>query len=311
MLTTILNNYSSGTYYGVDFETNLINLEPDEGSSYKNMLSVNTMGSSGHYTMKAYMPPFPMIPQYIAELGTMFYSSEAERKIALEKFGTGKKIIASYVGDLAEILRGCFKVVINLSDREFYMVSDTRELIEIPKADFEYKRLFMVNNNLTDQNFETHDYIVVSTVLKYNGREKPTISSYEYIPIPKNAIRKNDPIFLSTAGVIIFDSRTSAQNFIDTYKGSISEFLFQKALEASDRVHKEDIQKIANRMTNDKKTITQTVLVLLGTTAIGAIVDRLVQYAIEKSTEKKEPPNPEALQNIVSACVNFAQNFRR
>ena len=246
----------------------------------------------------------PMVdfPMFIPELGIVCYANRAERDKALERYGSGSNIVSLYYSAQMPFMQGSYKIMVNLSDRDYFFISGSN-VYKLPKYSPEFRNKYISSANISSDKLETHDLIIVVTVLRHDSLERPEIVQYDDQFIPKN-LKTREPILFVTNGLILFNDRSAAEEFIVEYNGDFVDYFIAKALAEVGKQHRDEMEDVYRKTREDKSAIMRNALLLAGTTVVGVVAEKVIQTAIVKK-------DPETITSIFKTIGGFAQAFCR
>lgn len=295
---TYMKNYTNATLYGVSYTGKFFNLVP-EMSMMSNQMSNNPGDNiSGIYILTTvrmteftnmYLPtaldgrwagaPFEQNPTFIPELGCVLFATEKERMDNVEKYGDPTKLIKGYNAGCLPLINSSYVSVTALNiDKEFYMMNG-RNVVRLPNENkldaSEYNRRY----GITPEMLDVYYIFIMSTICRGNGRSKQTKDSdvsWEMKKIDKSSIKPDEPIICANNGLVIFESKEDADNFIDTY-GNVGNYFIDKGLEATHKIHEKEIRELNERASKDKKGMVSTFQVMGGTSVVSILTENVIK----------------------------------
>lgn len=280
---SFIKNFTDKTYYGITSNGSMFTLLPE----YQ-MYGTNISGNGGIYVetkvvsdgnridnlaSKMYEPPLPKYPLYIEEHNVVIFASAEERSKTAEMYDNGQKLVKSYAAGMVNLINASYKAITCLnSDRQFYTLSNSG-IVKIPTADDKYITEVLRKNHLAMEILDTSLVFILNTVIKNtktDGGQREAIVNTEIKIIEKRKIIKGEPIVTESEGIIIFDGRQNAEDFINKY-GTISNYMIKKALSVTNKIHQEEIADLNEQVKKDKRGMVET-FGLMGITSVISIL---------------------------------------
>lgn len=282
MIAKQLFNHSQTNLFAIDADDQKYTIIPSE--TYRGCLEYIAVTGAFETSRRVMSAPIPGLPIFVPEMALMVYATEQEREEAIKKFGSGRLLINTTFSGYLPIMQGSYKVIVNLSDNDYYYV-ENRTVYKLPKYDASFRSSYTSNQSIPLEKMDSNDLIVVSTILRHDGVDKPIVISYENQFINKN-IHTDDPILFVTNGLILFKTQQAGEKFIEKYNDFVDYFI-EKSLESVEEEHKKDMDKLREQNRREKSSIMKNALLLSGTTILGVIVEKLITYLLNKNEKKK------------------------
>lgn len=293
-----LKNYTPNTFFGVTSSGKLFNLAPENPSSA--MMS-GTGGVTGIYVVSAiktadftsgfwpevldakwYKSPMQGESQYISELNVVLYSTEDERYKMIEKYGDVGKLVKSYAASTLPLINASYIAITSLNkDKQYFSIND-RSIVELPREEDSFISECEKRYGITEEMLQIYDIFIINNIYRASGKSKQvkdSIVSSDIRRIQKNSIKKGEPLIFANNGLVIFDSRDSAEAFLDKYT-SVSQYMISTALDATHQIHDDEIEELNARAGKDKRGIVETFGIMGGTSVMSILTENVVKSAM-------------------------------
>lgn len=283
MLVKQLVNHSETNLYAVDANDQKYTIVPSDFVT-RRCLEYSAISGAFETTRRIISVPIPGMPVFVPELALMVYATQIDRENDIIKYGSGRLMINTMFSGLMPMMQGSYKVIVNLSDNDYFFI-EGHSIYKLPKYDPTFRSQYIANASIPFEKLETHDLIVVVTILRHDGIERPTIISYENQFVPKN-LWTDDPILFVTNGMILFKSQNAAEKFIQTYN-DFADYFIEKSLETVEEKHQREIERLEEEHRRERGNIMRNAILLSGTTILGVVAEKLIVWLLEKHDEKK------------------------
>jgi len=284
MMDKRLENYSEITIYTIDIANNIMSIIPT-GRSTANYLEYTCVTSNLESVKRIYSIPAPGIPIFVPEMSLMAFATRQELEEKIKRYGSGKELISAYLTKFLPMMQGSYKVVVNLSDSDYYFI-ENKKINKLPKYDPMFRQNYINYISQPIELNDTHDLLIVVSVLKHDNVDKPIILTYENKFIDKNKQIRGEPIIIVNGGFVVFNTIESAEYFLNKYDGDILNYLIEKSKIIVKEEHDEDLRRLKNEYENDKNKIVRNALLLGGTTIVGVLAEKIIEYVLTKKDEK-------------------------
>jgi len=292
-----MKNFTQNAYYGITSGGTLFNLLPEpqsmNGSSYNGGIYVDTkvvsdaMGSVQTVASKMYQPPIQNYPLYIEEHNCVLFATEEERRETITLYDNGGKLVKAYATGMLNIINASYKAVTCLNiDTDFYMVNSCG-ITRVPAAEDAYIEECLRKYRLSKDLLETTYVFVINTVVKNTRTGQREINaSTDIKTVEKNNIINGQPLIFENDGLVIFDNKSSAEEFVSKY-GNAGNYMISRALEATKEIHDDEIEDLNERATKDKRGMVE-IFSLMGATSIASILTENVIKSYNETEDNKE-----------------------
>jgi hypothetical protein len=281
MIAKQLINHSQTNLFAIDADDQKYTIIPSD--TYRGCLEYTAITGAFETARRIMSAPVPGLPIFVPEMALMVYATDQEREDAVKKFGSGRLLINTTFSGYLPIMQGSYKVIVNLSDNDYFYV-ENRSVYKLPKYDASFRSTYISNQSIPPEKLDMYDLIVVSTILRHEGVDKPIVIAYENQFVSKN-IWTDDPILFVTNGLILFKTQQAAEKFIEKYNDFVDYFI-EKSLESVEEEHKKDIERLKEQYYREKNSIMKNAILLSGTTIVGVLAEKLISYLLNK--DKKE-----------------------
>lgn len=279
-----IKNFSDKIFYGITSNGSMFTLLPE----YHSMNTSSISSSAGIYVetkvisdqtridtlaSKMYELPLPNYPLYIEEHNIVLFSSAEERAKTAEMYDNGQKLVKSYAAGMVNLINASYKAITCLNvDKQFYTLSNSG-IVKIPTADKKYVLEVLRKNHLAVEILDTCLVFILNTVIKNtktDGGQREAIVNTEIKIIEKRKVIKGEPIVTESEGIVIFDGRQNAEDFINAY-GTVSNYMIKKAISVTKKMHQSEIEDLNEQVKKDKRGMVET-FGLMGITSIVSIL---------------------------------------
>lgn len=281
MIAKQLINHSQTNLFAIDADDQKYTVVPSD--TYRGCLEYTAITGAFETARRIMSTPVPGLPIFVPEMALIVYATEQEREDNIRKFGSGRLLINTTFSGYLPIMQGSYKVIVNLSDNDYFYV-ENKTVYKLPKYDASFRSSYISNQSIPIEKMDMYDLIVVSTILRHDGVDKPIVVSYENQFVNKT-LWTDDPILFVTNGLILFKTQRGAEKFIEKYNDFVDYFI-EKSLESVDEEHRKEIEKLREQYRREKNSIMKNALLLSGTTILGVVVEKLIYHLLNK--DKKE-----------------------
>ena len=281
-----IKNFTDKIYYGITSNGSMFTLLPEyqmfgcsssvngnRGGIYVETKVVSDQNRIDNLASKMYEPPLPKYPLYIEEHNVVIFESAEERSKTAEMYDNGQKLVKSYAAGMVNLINASYKAITCLNgDSQFYTLSNSG-IVKIPTADGKYVNEVLRKNRLAPEILDTCLVFILNTVIKntkVDGGQREAIVNTEIKIIEKRKIIKGEPIVTESEGIVIFDGRQNAEDFVSKY-GTISNYMIKKALAVTNKIHQEEIADLNEQVKKDKRGMVET-FGLMGITSVISIL---------------------------------------
>jgi len=286
MMDKRLENYSEINIFTIDIANNMMTIIPT-GRNTANYLLYTCVTSNLESVKRIYSIPAPGIPIFIPEMSLMAFATKNELEEKVKRYGSGKELISAYLTKFLPMMQGSYKVIVNLSDNDYYFI-ENKKINKLPKYDPMFRQNYI---NYISQPIElnnTHDLLIVVSVLKHDNVDKPIILTYENKFIDRNKQISGEPIIIVSGGFAVFNTIQSAESFLNNYDGDILNYLIEKSKIIVKEEHEDDLKRLRSEYENDKGKIMKNALLLGGTTIAGVVAEKVIEYLLTKKKGKSK-----------------------
>lgn len=311
--TTSILNFTNKPVYGVDIMGNCFILFPENDIDINTGIVVNLIGNSSEddyqiqfhqlIDSKWYEFPRPGFPTYIEECNSLLFATIEDRSNAFKQYGDATRIIKAYASGTLPIINASYISVTCLnSETDLYMISNS-QVIKIPydKDALDISRRY----NVTQEILETNYVLALNTIVRSGNNRRHTkdhqITS-EIRCIRKDSLVKGEPIILNSNGLVIFDSKEKADDFLRKFEG-VGSYLVYKALQVTKESHVKDMLDLNDRAKKDKKEIVQMFGIMGGTSIISLVTENVIKEAMSKDSNSEGVKKSLMLLGITSLAA--------
>ena len=310
---TFLKNYTDQIFYGITCTGKFFILPPENsvyspiqnGSICNNTTDGNGVQSySGIYVLTTgkntaqlalpnpmdgnwYRTPVDNEPTYIENLNCILFASERERYDTYEKYGDVSKLIKAYASGIIPLMNSSYIAITSLNrDKQFWMVHD-RTIDPLPvETDLTVKDLEK-RYGIYPEILETHYVFIINTILRSSGKSKnakETKCCTEIKKVEKSSIISGEPIIFANTGVVLFESQESGIKFLERY-GVLNQYLVATALNATHKIHAQEIEELNQRVAKDKRGMVETWGIMGGSASLSILTENLIKSSVENDKE--------------------------
>lgn len=286
---TYMKNYVGSTpFYGINVNGALFTLYPEYnavaggaiGGIQVNCYDIENM-SINSLQQKWYKAPVPGYPAYIEETNCVLFANEAERDARIKAYGNSAiKLVKAHASGMAAIINASYTAVTVLNaDEQFYCLNNG-SITRLPPASDDQKDETIKKYNLDPQILDVNYVFVLNTVIRNTrasegDHNEVTVSSDIKIINKRNAI-KGEPLIQDNSGLVIFNGRDSADEFISKY-GTLTKYLVSKAITATKDQYEADLADINEQASEDKNAMMNVFLALGGTSISSILAENLIK----------------------------------
>ena len=303
---TFLKNYTDQIFYGITCNGKFFILPPENstynpiqnGSICNNADGSGPQSYSGIYVLTTgkntaqlalpnpmdgnwYRTPVDNEPTYIENLNCILFASERERYDTYEKYGDVSKLIKAYASGIIPLMNSSYIAITSLNrDKQFWMVHD-RTIDPLPvETDLTIKGIY-------PEILETHYVFIVNTILRSSGKSKnakDTKCCTEVKKVEKSSIITGEPIIFANTGVVLFESQENGIKFLEKY-GVLNQYLVATALNATHKIHAQEIEELNKRVAKDKRGMVETWGIMGGSASLSILTENLIKSSMENDKE--------------------------
>ncbi len=282
-----IKNYSQDILYGLTSNGSPFNLLPSTIPGYnfggicaESYVIQDPTGKIDTLANKTYKLPVPNAPVYIEEHNVLLFSSAEERAKTIEAYGgNGANLVKSYAANMVSLLNASFKAITCLNvDKDFYMMTPNG-IAKIPTITEEYRDECLRKYKLDPAILEIKDVFLINTVIKNTSKEhrnNENIVNTTVKQVEKDKLIKDEPLIFENDGLVIFDGEKQAQAFVAKH-GTVANYMVHRALEATHRIHDEEISDINEQVSKDKRGMFETFGLMGGTSIVSILTENVIR----------------------------------
>lgn len=297
-----MKNYTPNTYYGIlvngcQFitypESNMMGMSAGVNGSIGGIqVSVHDVEMLDIKTLqqKWYKAPIKGYPAYIEELNCVLFASEEEREDRIKAYGgSASKLVKAYASGLASLINASFTAITVLNtDKQFYVLNNG-SITRLPAANDEQRLETLKKYALEEDLLNVKDVFIINTVIRNTraseGESNEVTVSSDIKIIPKNEVIFGEPIISDCSGIVVFEGRDSAEEFVNKY-GTLTKYLVSKALSATHEQYETDLADVNDQASKDKNAMMTTFMVMGGTTLVSSLSDNLIKSVNDAEDDK-------------------------
>lgn len=253
----------------VEIEVSHFDVEPQ-------MTFMGMMSGPRKIGNKMYKKPLKGRPLYIPEMNVVLFESEDERRKMLESVDDdAAKLISNYASGLSSVINGSHTSVVALnSDKSFFMLKTTG-IEHLPSAHPDEAKVNLKKFNLEPEILEAYYVFLITTTIKDNENSR-TVLDTDIKRIPKSSVIKGEPLIVDATGIVIFEGRDSAEDFLKTYR-TVTDYISRKSLEVTAARHQEDLEDMNEQAKKDKKGMLDTFMIMGGTSIASILTENVIK----------------------------------
>lgn len=298
-----MKNFTCETYYGILVNGTKFSLCPESnmvgmgtGTNGCNIsgiqVSVHDVEMMDIKTLQHqwYKAPIKGYPCYIPEMNCVLFSTEEERENRIKAYSnSASKLVKAYASGMVALINASFTAITVLNtDNQFYMLNNG-SITRLPAANDEQRFETLRKYGLEESLLEVKDVFIINTVVRNTriseGESNDVTVNSDIKIVDKHDVIKGEPIISDNSGMVVFEGRDSAEEFISKY-GTITKFLVMKALNATHDQYENDLADVNDQASKDKNAMMTTFMVMGGTTLVSSLSENLIKTVNESEDDK-------------------------
>ena len=304
-----LRNHTSREYYGVQIDGAEFTLsqEPDvqnmmaiyganfsDSQIYSCGIIVQGEATEGignfiprNIGNKFYNSPMPNRPVYIPEVNVVLFYSIEERERARSIYGSLSDCVKSYGCGITNFFNASYVAFTPLNDDVDFCILLNGSIVKVPKATPDQIDYLIRKNGFDPSILDTNYVIMLTNCIRSNAVSEntvnETIKQYDVKIIPKSTLIKGEPLIHEASGLVIFDSKESAESFLSTY-GTVSQYMEAIALKITHEQYEADLKDVNEQAAKDKISMFNTFM-FMGGTSLAAVLSESLLKAVNESED--------------------------
>jgi hypothetical protein len=296
---TYLKNFTPKEYYGVNVNGNLFCLYSEYPVQIAQaMRGVNPQGpgqmdgilvqsydveisSVNNITSRWYKSPCKNYPLYIEELNIVLFETREERDDKLRAYSDEPgKLVKAYATGMASVINASYTAITTLNtDTNFYMLGNGG-INRLPPASEASIKDYLKRFNLEPDILKVNYVFIFNTIIRdtrnVTGSGRDTVVQTDIKMISKSKVIKGEPIIQDSSGIVLFDSRESSEQFLNTY-GTLIKYLLKKTGDATDEKHNWEIEDINKQAKRDKRGMLEMFGIMGGTSVMSILTENVIK----------------------------------
>lgn len=234
--------------------------------------------------------PTPNRTVYIPELNVVLFYSEAEREKAKRVYGNLTNCVKSYGCGAFNFFNASFTAFTPINrDVDFYTLLDGA-IVKVPHATPEQVEEMIKRRDFDPDRLNMNYAFIMSYCVRSNEvnecTKNDTTQYFDVKYVSKAGLIKGEPLIQESSGLIIFDSRESADSFMQKY-GSVGQYLQALALKITHKQYEEDLKNVNEQAAKDKNAMFNTFL-FMGGTSLAAVLSESLMKAVNETDDTRD-----------------------